>query len=506
MTTTTVTGATCALGHRYWVFDDFDRLIALPANLTQEALRKALGQNGVDCSDRKAYLELLGRAQRIKDYPTRPILTKIGWNGEVFAMPDGSVIDADDRHDWIIAYDTCAFDPGGSLKKWQKGIVDRLEGQLLAQFWVLTAFVPPILRLAERRENVAFELVGPPATGKTTLQLVACSAIGGTGFGNSRPFWVEAAELAINPANALEHRSDLPMIIEGSDQQSAHTASRQRQSNAHALRETLAEGRVLDDLGNPQVHRVGVTHTGNTPLATAYGMKDSDRLITLMIAEDRPFGVFDRLPEETPSIPKLVAQLQHTAANHYGHAFRLFVEKLVQDRAADEKDLRRSINRSVAKFIQEIQLDDITGSRYRMAEAFGLVFAAGHLARKYGVLPKGKWQIGPAVAEAFRIGQTRNLWTSTVPERLRLAESDDRVVPYDPKAPRPEGAVAMLKVKKDSRELIIPRKFANQLFPDWDLLRQSQDFRNRLVRDGNHLDTKRKIGGELKRVFVLRLD
>ena len=79
------------------------------------------------------------------------------------------------------------------------------------------------------------------------------------------------------------------------------------------------------------------------------------------------------------------------AAKYYGVPIRAYLTKLTAARAAYPERLLRRTRYSVNRFVRATGIDMNDGPAHRVAKAFGLNYAAGELARRYGVLPSG-WQ------------------------------------------------------------------------------------------------------------------
>ena len=94
--------------------------------------------------------------------------------------------------------------------------------------------------------------------------------------------------------------------------------------------------------------------------------------------------------------------LTRAAEQNHGHAIRKFLKQLVRARAKDDAALRAWIASRVNGFVEKANIDPNDGSAFRVAEAFGLVYAAGRLAQQYGVLPDCL-AVGPAVLTCYSL-------------------------------------------------------------------------------------------------------
>ncbi len=158
----------------------------------------------------------------------------------------------------------------------------------------------------------------------------------------------------------------------------------------------LADGRTKSTFYNPrqEAFRTIYVTSANEALASLITTGDqatnaaaADRLITIKLDERRPFGTFDFLPEGIVDATQFAGQLNAAIGKYYGRPIRRFIKHLVKAQVADDKALRASISRWTDKFIAAVGADRNDGSATRGAEAFGIVYAAGELAKGCGVLP-----------------------------------------------------------------------------------------------------------------------
>jgi hypothetical protein len=260
-------------------------------------------------------------------------------------------------------------------------------------------------------------------------------------------------------------------------------------------------------------YRLGFVISSNEPLASLVGQSyenaiaAADRLITIPVDDSRPNGVFDCLPEGFDSSSAFAQHLLRSAEKHHGHAIRRFLEKLIKAKVANEASLRKTISRSIAKFRAKAFVDLNNGSQVRVADAFGLVFAAGELAQSFGVLPKSI-KTGAAALSCYRLHLSHRGEVDFRPfaDRLAALAADDRVARLDAGKKVPSAAVGFLNQSKRKCELLISPENILSVFPDWDQIRRSSDVSRYLQRDGPHHMVKRKVGKEkARRYFCFRI-
>ncbi len=111
-----------------------------------------------------------------------------------------------------------------------------------------------------------------------------------------------------------------------------------------------------------------------------------------------------RLPTSTPRIFRrisraqsddktriFVEQLRQNTETYYGTAGRTFVQRLVSEVVENRTNLIARINRDIDWFVDISGFDPADESLFERAKLFGLAYAAGRLAIRYGVVP---WYYG----------------------------------------------------------------------------------------------------------------
>jgi hypothetical protein len=191
--------------------------------------------------------------------------------------------------------------------------------------------------------------------------------------------------------------------------------------------------------------------------------------------------VFGQLPGGFDSYRQFTLSLETAMAQQHGTAMPKFLQKLVQARHKDESKLRGTIRRRIDRFKTEAGVNDNKGSDVRVGEAFGLVYAAGILAKRYGVLPKEFRCLGAAL-------HCYTNFRSTVPiqqplaNRLIAIANRPETIKIDRKSlPQlsdceVEKACAFIRTVKGESLLLMTTAFGQKMFPDWNALRGSADF------------------------------
>ncbi len=92
--------------------------------------------------------------------------------------------------------------------------------------------------------------------------------------------------------------------------------------------------------------------------------------------------------------------LLEASRDNYGVALSFFVKKLVQ---LDRVQLRKRVQAFVGDFVGKYCPQDASGQVIRVCQRFGLVAAAGSLAKEFRVVPWGKNEAEQAAAKCFAV-------------------------------------------------------------------------------------------------------
>lgn len=356
----------------------------------------------------KAVLE---EVSALTEFPPRLLLERPGWTEHSFALPDGTVFSPD-----CAPKPTVTFEPdmskchsAGSLRGWLKNVAEPLEGQPLPMFLLMLAFAAPLLTLTGRSENFGFEIVGRKGCGKSTVQRLMASVLGGVANDEEGKYWIAFDSTLDGLEMEMEQHHGLPMIIDEANLFYAHEQGRSRGTKLKAVAFRLAQGhdkrRFLSR--KPRSHRFVYVTSSNESLANmmsgeASGVSGAatDRLMTLNIGEQRQYGVFDTVPERYCGAEAYAKSLDQAARENHGYAIRAFLTQLVTDRAEDEKALRHLISEDMERFRERARVGHDDGSVGRVADAFALAYAAGQMAKRYRVLPRS-FRCGPAALNCY---------------------------------------------------------------------------------------------------------
>lgn len=344
------------------------------------------------------------------------LIDRLGWHHNVYAWPGRELhrtIDGVPIINRLIA-DAGKWGQAGSLDAWLSEVRRLCNGQFLLTTVMAHAFVGPLLRFFPAMENIGLELITGSSTGKSTGLLLAGSVWGG------RPDSPEGfSETWNTTANGLEptvaaHADGFLALDELNllDVGGANKASKARQAVFFLASGT--EKQVKNATRSRRSYRLAFLSSSNETIAAVVGDAiGADvqgavqvRLITLMAKGG--LGIFNQLPQGCVDGTSAVAAAKALAFNSYGFAGRRFVERLEGELANPEnaEALTKKLEAWSARFKDRAGLEGAEGPEVRVAEKFAIIFAAGSLAKEWGLLPIDA--VGTQVLRAYRHYQTHS--------------------------------------------------------------------------------------------------
>ncbi|HUE79589.1 MAG TPA: DUF927 domain-containing protein [Sphingomicrobium sp.] len=522
--TYTVRPVKCLRGREYVSVSDGDAVGYVPyehfTGAGSEALQ-TLRLAGVIIVGQPLWAEIREAAGvfRKRDFKRKPLLDRPGWTKRrYFALASGEVYSPPGKKGQIL------FRPAGTLcrkagsaRRWKREVAGRLVGQHLAAFVLMTAFAAPLLSLTRRVGNFSFEVTGAAGKGKSTLQQILASTAGYP-FPSSDGYY----GMSLNAtANGLETEmlkySDMVMPLEEATLFHAAGSASGRASSLFELVFRSSDGTTkarYNDSEQKVVRCIQVL-SGNQPLREVLGhgraktgVAAADRLITLPIDDDRPYGTFEYLPDGFASSGELADAIKATIEENHGLAIRRYLRLLVTELARDETKLKRSIERWMKQFRRRIGVEGNDGSVARLADAYGLVYAGGLLAKRYGILPP-EFQCFAAARHCYRLHLRSVRTLPSFPERLatlveKAVDLDEQGLLKIRDAELHRAPAYLRTGRSNERELLVTGKALRRAFPDWNDIKHDQDVRALHVRYKGRPTTKRKLRRNSKFEWVYR--
>ncbi|MFA7263012.1 MAG: DUF927 domain-containing protein [Caulobacter sp.] len=402
------------------------------ADLHDGSPGRRLAELGIVMPPGKAVREFIDRVGDITDWPKQYLATRPGWHRSQFALGDGSILAPKGENPHCVAFhpDHAKWGFRGTLEGWRTAVAAPLAKQPLPAFAIMLAFAPPLLNILPRRTNFGVEFVGLKGLGKSTLQQLVSSVWAGPGTSSDAKFW----ETWLATAEGLEtvgerHRDCLLVLDEATLFEGAATkAARAKAVQNIVFRLGEGAGKARFGGERPEVSQLIYLSSSNEPIASVLGgghgaSADAaeDRLLTLPADAGSGFGVYSTLPDGVVSGSAFASQLTHAVDGQYGTAIRAFLAKLVQRRSDDQEGLTKELEGHMAHFRKRAQIDPNDGSMVRVANSFGVAYAAGRLAKGWGILPKN-WRCADTALTCFQ----RHLAAKT----MRSGNVTDRLTAY----------------------------------------------------------------------------
>lgn len=449
-----------------------------------------LADKGVVFVSRAAKSQLFEMVEALEAFPRRVIFARPGWcegqfvnaSGKVFAPPG------------VIA-GRVAFAPNllkcsrrGNHSAWVEQIVAPLMGHPIPCLFIMAAFAAPMLELSNRIDNIGFELAGEGGKGKSTTQRIMASVVGPAMVkdrGYITTFQMTPAALE----KSMRWHSDMPFIIDEANLfgsgESGRADRRKMRDFGFQMGSGTTKGRFdcpdqegfrfvfVTSANEPFVELLGETHTDVANAAT-------DRLMSIIVPEGDG-GVFGDLPDNYSTYRQFTLAIEAAMTRQFGTAMPKFLRALVKARQRDESRLRATIRRKIDEFKSAIGSNDNSGSDARVAEAFGLVYAAGAFARHSSVLPEEFDCLGAATYcyENFRravpIRQPLRERLAAIANRAETIRLDRKALPQLTDA-EVASAGAFVRPTKGETLLLMTTAFGSRHFPDWNALSRTPDF------------------------------
>ena len=280
---------------------------------------------------------------------------------------------------------------GGTLAGWQSEIAALAIVNPLLTLALSASFAGPLLALCNA-ESGGLHFVGDSSTGKTTIIEAACATWGGPNFRRSWRATANGMEGAAALFNdcllALDEISECePKEIGAIVYALGNGRGKQRASRTGNARSVTRWRCVVLSSGERTI--------GTVMAEGGYRSKAGQAVRLLDIPAARAFGAWDNL-HGLHSGAAFADALKKSAATHYGHAGRAFLEKLTRDTRNFSDSLER------IKALPDFAANDGEGQDKRAAGRFALMAFAGELATEYGLTGWGQGDAIKAAAESFK--------------------------------------------------------------------------------------------------------
>jgi len=319
-------------------------------------------------------------------------VSKVGWHGDVFVLPDATIGASADGDQFIYQSPVEAdhyFNVCGSCEDWEREIGLLCAGNSRLAFAVCLAFAAPLLSLSET-ESGGFHIWGPSSLGKSTALMVAGSVCGGGG----RNGYVESWRTTTNALEGFaELHNDSLACLDEISQANAHEAveslymlangqGKGRMTKTIAMRRRLSWTILILSSGE-------ITLREHAESAGKQSRAGSEiRLANMPADAGAGMGLFENL-HCFPTAAAFAGHLKEVVKKYYGSPIREFLRRVAEDRPGVESAIRTFITR----FLGDKTLSGSSAEVLRVARRFALAAAAGEVATGFGLTG---WRDGEA--------------------------------------------------------------------------------------------------------------
>jgi hypothetical protein len=453
--------------------------------------------------------DLLKAAGTIVDFVDEPLLDRVGWNGVYFGYPDGTVFSPPgfEPADAVFEKSPEKCHQAGTLEGWLEKVATPFTGHKVCEFALMMPFAAPLRSLTNRTDNFGFEYVSEPHKGKSTLLQVMSSMHGGALGGEDGDYGLSFAATDNGIETEMVRHSDLLIPIDEADQYQTNLSRTARGKAFTKIMMDLGQGREkLRYKGKSRRFRFAFFITSNEDLneichgtsAPVVLAAAAERLMTIPL-KGREHGVFDYLPRGYADPADLVADVAQGMADHHGTAMRHYLQELVNARAQDSENFENRLDEHIAEFRKQVYVSNYEKLSRRVADAFGLVFAAGLFAKRCGVLP-AEFDPMAAALECYRLHRGAFETEPDAVERLLALVDDPETIDLDRVGIQVIAKGALTKVKAFKRtgksgniDLLIPEPSILRIFPNWSQVRRQYPVSRLLKRQQDRWTWKARV-------------
>jgi uncharacterized protein (DUF927 family) len=365
-------------------------------------LRRVLLDLGLEFAiGTKARMSLLQLLTSSKPAQRALCVPHVGWHGRSFVLPQEVV--GDNPKELVVFQPVTpikhAFRTAGTLEEWRDEVAAYAVGNSRVGLAICAALAAPLLHLMEV-EGGGLHFRGQSSIGKTTLLQVGGSVWGGGGLAGYVRSW-RATDNGLESV-ALAHCDTLLTLDELAEIDAAAAGKAAYMlANGHAKVRATRSGAARP---TPE-WRLLFLSTGEIGLADKMAEDPRKRVtagqevrvLDLQADAGKGLGVFEDLQGyNRPS--DLSDHLKRASARNYGHASRVFLQKLVHDPQGAREKVRALMDLWMEKHCPT----HTQGQSRRAARRFALFAAAGELATTFGITGWPEGEALAASADGFR--------------------------------------------------------------------------------------------------------
>lgn len=348
-----------------------------------------LSKAGVDLLVNRKKDQFRNAVAEHKDYRRGLLASGPGWLGDAFVCSDGKVHSKLPEGSIMVGFDAdTRFAASGELSAAQATLGPLITGQTLLLFLVAYSLAPVLFPFAPPDVgNMLVELVGGPECGKTTAGVLAMATWAGDPESNVGGGTTWSRTLL--SLNGVKARHNAMMLL--LDETNLITEKDKAKTLKDAIFILEATG-ARERTGDPArcTHsRLAVLSTSNVPLGDIVRGKAEDkkavatRIMTLLLAGERPHGILDFIPAGYTSAQAAVEALRAVTDCNFAILGPSFAARLA---ARDPAEAQRAFDSLYAKAMA--RLSTLAGVSKRNRKTLAMTIVAGQMAARLGVVPK----------------------------------------------------------------------------------------------------------------------
>jgi putative DNA primase/helicase len=319
-------------------------------------------------------------------------VTRTGWYGDVFVLPNQTIGDTDEKVIYQSENPLRDYQQSGTLQAWQKSIALPSHGNSRLMFSISCAFASTLLHPAGS-ESGGIHFVGESSPGKTTALRVAASVFGA-------PDYLNRWRATTNGLEALASlRSDTLLILDELAQVDSKEAGEIAYMLANGSGKTRA-GRT----GNARSrHEWRLLFLSAGEVGLSQHMRDAGkkikagqavRLVDIPADAGKGLGIFETL-HKCESGAQLSQVLIEAASYFYGTPSIAFLNAITKPETLSK--LPALIKQNCNNFLDDNLPPNASGQVHRVCERFALIGTGGEIASMLSITG---WSIHEAMKAA----------------------------------------------------------------------------------------------------------
>ncbi|RWO81060.1 DUF927 domain-containing protein [Mesorhizobium sp.] len=329
------------------------------------------------------------------------VASRPGWlTDSVYVFGDGTIFRADGKAtEIIVTFDTnVRHTPLGSLAEWKAQVSAIGSKERVTLFLLSYALVGPILRFAPSHVmNPYIELIGQPECGKTTFAMLAASVhVGDPSSGIGGGVTWNLSEASFDQLR--KPYNDSMLFI---DEQNEMDISLQT-SGKMAFKQASTSGRRKFDHPPAESLRMALLSTGNISTREAmkgpHGVVDAVASRTCEICFEGP--LMREVPVGFADTMSATNNIREICNRQYGTAGRAFIQEVAIAVASDPVKFRSWIADLMTAFRAQI---GTAGLPSRVIDTLSITYAAGRMAKQWGILPSNDSSVMEACMYALQL-------------------------------------------------------------------------------------------------------